>query len=76
MNDITKAIDALALCEAEYEAARSEAAHARNRETDALNRLNAAQKAVDKAIDARRSKSPLGSDWKSGRVTRHVEVPT
>lgn len=70
--ELKKAMDEMAAAEATYEAARKDAAYARNRETDALNRLNAAQKAVDKAIDAIRSQSSPGSDWRAGKVTRFV----
>lgn len=46
-----------------YDSARGEAARHRNLETDALNRLNAAQKAFDAAVAALRKTAPLGSDW-------------
>lgn len=72
--ELIKLIEDLALREQEYEAASKEEAQARNRRTDCLNRLNAAQKAVDKAVDDMRKKAQVGSDWQAGRVTRHLEV--
>lgn len=48
----------------EFEKARLETARARNVETDALNRLNQAQKNLDDLVAEIRKTSPAGSDWK------------
>lgn len=46
-----------------YREATGIAAIARNKETDALNALNAAQAKFDKAVEHMRKTSPRGSDW-------------
>ena len=43
--------------------AASVAAAGRNKETDALNALNAAQAEFDKTVEQMRKSSPRGSDW-------------
>jgi hypothetical protein len=46
-----------------YREAAGIAAIARNKETDALNALNAAQAAFDKAVESMRRSAARGSDW-------------
>jgi hypothetical protein len=46
-----------------YREAAGIAAIARNKETDALNALNAAQAAFDKAAESMRRSAPRSSDW-------------
>lgn len=47
-----------------YEAAKQREQFARNECTDALNKLNATQRAVDAALENQRIIAPRGSDWK------------
>lgn len=46
-----------------WEEAKQEAAFASSRETDCLNRLNQAQKALSKALADFQAKAPYQSDW-------------
>jgi hypothetical protein len=50
-----------------YDEAKRQASYARNDECGALNRLNAAQKAFDAAVEELRQKSPRDSDWRRDR---------
>lgn len=43
--------------------AESQESAARSKLTDAVNRLNAAQKALDKAMEELRGKAPWNTDW-------------
>ncbi len=45
------------------DSASKEVQNARHKETAAINRLNTAQKALDKAISELRKNSPSQSDW-------------
>jgi hypothetical protein len=46
-----------------FERAATEASHASNRETDALNELNRAQKVFDAAVERARKAAPRESHW-------------
>jgi hypothetical protein len=50
-----------------YRSAENRAATARREETDALNSMNAAQKALDARLAEMRKTAPRGSDWNSCR---------
>ena len=50
-----------------YEAAEQRESIARSECTDALNRLNSAQKAVDLALAAIKKTAPARSDWRRTR---------
>lgn len=50
-----------------FEAAQRATSEMRSRETAALNRLNGAQKAIRKFIDAQMEAAPRDSDWGSER---------
>lgn len=53
-----------------YEEAERKSSYARSAETDALNRLNACQKAFDAVLAEVRKSMPRSSDWRatSGRA--------
>lgn len=53
-----------ALARLEYEEAKQLADVARKRECDALNALNAAQKAFDEVVQHMRDNAPWESDWR------------
>lgn len=55
-----------AAMEAHGEASQEESA-ARSRLTDAINRVNAIQKALDEAMEKLRGKAPWNTDWHSKR---------
>lgn len=59
-NDIVHAAQA-------HQSAQQRASIARNEETDALNRLNQAQKAFDAAIAELKKQAPRDSEWKRER---------
>lgn len=65
--DLTKKLQlaAVALESAQkyYEQMQQEEAMARNRATDATNKLNQAQREFDKVSDEIRSNAPNGSEW-------------
>lgn len=44
---------------------------ARTRMNSAINRLNAAQKAIDELTEALRKQAPLDTDWHSRRNSGH-----
>ena len=54
----------------EHEDAQRITGEARSRETDAVNRLNAAQKRVDELVAGMKKGAPRDSDW--GRVGRNA----
>lgn len=54
-------------------AAQAQTGHARRAETEAINRLNEAQKVFDAKMDEMRANAPRGSDW-ANRDRRSVEV--
>lgn len=56
----------------EYVAAKKEESFARNATTDALNKLNQAQKAFDAAVESIRDAAPFDSDWKTS--SRHLRA--
>lgn len=58
-----KLLDELAEATENLHHAARRASLARAEETDATNRLNAAQKAVDAQMAELRAKAPRGSDW-------------
>lgn len=60
-----KLLNDLAAATENYKAANLRAADARREETDAVNKLNDAQKAVDVAMVEMQSKAPVGSNWHS-----------
>lgn len=49
-----------------------ETSMARNRETDALNRLNQIQKAIDARVAELRKGAPRESDWKAAERRREA----
>lgn len=53
-----------------HASAQQRASMARSEETDALNRLNAAQKAFDAAIADLKKQAPRESDWKREAMPR------
>lgn len=53
-----------------YEECAKETSFARNRECDALNKLNQCQKKIDEAVEGLRWGAPQGSDWRDNR--RHA----
>lgn len=59
-----KLIADLTAAQEDYEKAVQAASFARSRETDALNKLNDAQREVDKALEALKKLAPSGSNWK------------
>ena len=65
LNDLLSAA-ATALLEAGHEHANAaaEVAVARRRETDALNRVNAAQKEFDALVALLKKEAPRDSDWR------------
>ena len=63
-------VDAVVAAEADYEAAAKAASTARGIETDALNRLNAAQRALTAAMDDAQKAAPQRSDWRRDRYIR------
>lgn len=63
---ITEKHEKLKEAESLYEIAKTKARIASSEETDALNRLNEAQKAFDSAVEKVRQGSP-GGDWKNCR---------
>ncbi len=56
------------------EAAQQQTSIARTAETDACNRLNDTQKAIDALIEEQRQKAPYNSDWGRKR-SRGVAIP-
>jgi hypothetical protein len=63
MKDMKELFNSFERAQAAYDSAHQEASFARSRECDALNQFNAAQKAIDAALDEHRKKSPRDSDW-------------
>jgi hypothetical protein len=54
--------------------AAQQSALARNEECSALNRLNAAQKAIDAAVDSHRTSAHSDSDWSRREYGREAVV--
>lgn len=54
----------LIVCANKYQEASTALSMARSRETDALNALNRAQKAIDDRLLSMRKISPASSDWR------------
>lgn len=71
---IAELIEDLKVAEATLIDLGRKAAAARSAETDALNRLNAVQKAIDSWYKQRRHDSPPDSEWKAAD-RRGVPVP-
>lgn len=69
MGTFPEALNELLEAQKLYEDAKAKTAHAMNRETTELNRLNAAQKKIDGLLADLCKGSPHGSDWgrKHGR---------
>jgi len=65
-SQVAKLAADLALATEEHESASRAAEVARHNETTALNRLNAAQKAMDEFHAALRAGAPYQSEWKRG----------
>ena len=65
--DLTTLTEALDAARVAYEEAELAESQARSRRTAALNRMNDAQKAFDKAVGAIRAKGPRDSDWGRSR---------
>lgn len=69
------AAEKLAQARLAFENADSEYRGASNKQTDALNKLNTAQKAFDAAVEALRREAPPASDWKqSSRQAMAVQA--
>jgi hypothetical protein len=66
--DINSARSNLIEAMAAYKLANDKASFARREETEALNRLNEAQKSFDAAIADLRANAPLHSDWAQERI--------
>lgn len=71
--DVSQAFEELESARASYEDANAAARSASMRETDALNRLNDAQKRFDHLVKEIRDQHPARSDWKA-RSSRGVSV--
>jgi hypothetical protein len=67
-NNISDLASLLVKAQAEYVLAEQAERHASRNATEALNRLNDCQKALDTAVGAMREKSPTSSNW--GRRSR------
>lgn len=52
---------------AHLESCRAETSRARNRECDAMNRVNRLQKAIGDHLDQLKKSAPRDTDWKSTR---------
>jgi hypothetical protein len=63
-DDLSDALDILSAAKEAFEDADRREMAARSARTDALNRLNAAQKHFDKLIAGIKSHAPRDSDWK------------
>lgn len=66
---IQSAMNELEEAHNQYDSAHSDSRAANLRETEALNRLNNAQKKFDAAVDAIKKDAPCRSDWRNKRVT-------
>ena len=64
---IEDAVQALREAKAAYNRAHVDADLARKVETDAINKLNAAQRALDQAVEAERGSAPWNTDWHTAR---------
>jgi len=67
MSDVDKLNELYAevrLCTSTLAECTARAQQARNQETDALNRLNEAQKAFDEYVVVLRKNAPTSSDWR------------
>lgn len=73
--DFAKLIDELNDARGRYESAKIEESTARGNATTALNRLNAAQRAVDGAIEQVKKQAPRDSDWQR-REAERTRQPT
>jgi hypothetical protein len=62
----------LQLAKESYESAQQRERFARNETTSCLNRLNAAQKAVDARMQTLRKHAPRDSDWARETRSSHV----
>jgi hypothetical protein len=69
MPDLATLQAALEVAKNDHQKLAMEATAARSREIDALNRLNAAQRALDEAIIDIRKSSPNDSEW--GRLRQN-----
>lgn len=61
------AIEGLIEARKEWEAAAKEASRTRGYETNCLNRLNLAQRAVDKITETLKKDAPRDTDWNRPR---------
>lgn len=59
-------------CHKSYVTAAQNASVAQNHATDALNRLNSAQKAFEARMETLRKNAPHDSDWGRARLNRHA----
>lgn len=66
-NPMIKLFEELRMAMDQHESATRQADIARGEQTDALNRLNKAQQAIDKAVDEARKNAPRDTDWKRER---------
>ena len=60
---LKSALEALETASADWRRAATETQHARNLETDCLNRVNQAQKDVDELVGKVKAGAPRESDW-------------
>lgn len=67
MSEMQKLYDDIVLKTQTLEKLSNEIRALRNQETDALNRLNEAQKAFDEHVEAIKKSASLGSDWNKAR---------
>jgi hypothetical protein len=59
-------------CDNRFRWAEKEASTANNTRTDALNRLNQAQRDLDEAVESFRSEAPRESSWSGRHGARYV----
>ena len=69
-SDINELVEAVRLSSVALDSCRKEESFASHNTTAALNRLNSAQNAVDKAIDELKSDAERDSNWGSSKVKR------
>lgn len=76
MTDWNKLFEALKVAKQDLETAEMELSAARSKETRATNNVNAAQGAINKAIQEEKKNAPHGSDWhREANPPRTFSVP-
>lgn len=63
-DNIEELVIAVESAKEDFESAKQATSFARNHETECLNQLNRAQKALDGALDRLRETMPRESDWR------------